>query len=140
MLALARSKSADGSTSRTAATEARDWLVAEISPRQFISHKASLSSGTWMGWFDMAVWLKTPAGAMQPLQLELVYRDSGGEKRIAVDQCPAGGHKTVLLNAALALSINGRVQWAAFVLKKLAPEIKVNLDLWHFIPQERRRA
>jgi len=118
--------------------EARDWLVTEISPRQFVSHKASLSVGEWMGWFDMAIWLKTPAGAMQPLQLELVYRDRSGEKRVPVDQCPTGTHKTVLLNAALPLSVNGRVQWAALVLKKLSPEIKISLDVWHFIPQERR--
>lgn len=118
--------------------ETRDWLVAEIPPRQFIAHRASLSSGTWMGWFDMAVWLKTPAGAMQPLQLELVYRDAGGEKRVPVDRCPEGGHKTVLLNAALPLSVQGRVQWAALVIKQLAQEVKVSLDLWHFIPQERR--
>lgn len=124
---------------QTPVSEARDWLVAEIAPNQFASHKASLSQGSWMGWFDMAVWLKTPAGAMQPLQLELVYRDGAGEKRIPVDHCPAGGHRTVLLNAALPLSITGRVRWAAFVVKKLAPEIKVSLEQWHFVPQERRQ-
>lgn len=122
-----------------AANEARDWLVAEIPPRQFLSHRASLSKGSWMGWFDMAVWLKTPAGALQPLQLELVYRDGAGEQRVAIDRRPQGGHRTVLLNAALALSVNGRVQWAAFVLKQLEPEIQVSLEQWHFVPQERRQ-
>lgn len=121
-------------------TEARDWLVTEISPEQFSGHRSALAQGSWMGWFDMAVWLKTPAGAMQPLQLELVYRDASGEHRVAVDRCPAGGHRTVLLNAALPLSFSGRVRWAAFVLKRLAPEAKVSLDLCHLVPQERRTA
>lgn len=121
-------------------TESRDWLVTEISPEQFSSHRSALAQGSWMGWFDMAVWLKTPAGAMQPLQLELVYRDASGEHRVPVDRCPAGGHRTVLLNAALPLSFAGRVRWAAFVLKRLAPEAKVSLDLCHLVPQERRVA
>lgn len=122
----------------TTDTEARDWVVTEIPPEQFSSHRSALAQGSWMGWFDMAVWLKTPAGAMQPLQLELVYRDGSGEHRVPVDRCPAGGHRTVLLNAALPLSFSGRVSWAAFVLKRLAPEIKVSLDLSHLVPQERR--
>ncbi|WP_341939382.1 hypothetical protein [Marinimicrobium sp. C2-29] len=127
------------SSSPYAANEARDWLVAEIPPRQFIGHRSSLSRGSWMGWFDMAVWLKTPAGALQPLQLELVYRDQSGEHRVSIDRCPQGTHRTVLLNAAMALSVNGRVQWAAFVLKQLEPEIQVSLEQWHFVPQERRQ-
>lgn len=125
-------------SSPSVANEARDWLVAEIPPRQFISHRDSVSKGSWMGWFDMAVWLKTPAGALQPLQLELVYRDGSGEHRVAIDRCPQGSHRMVLLNAAMALSVNGRVQWAAFVLKQLEPEIQVSLEQWHFVPQERR--
>lgn len=119
-------------------SEARDWLVTEIAPHQFSAHRSALAQGSWTGWFDMAVWLKTPAGAMQPLQLELVYRDGSGEQRVAVDRCPAGGHRTVLLNASLPLTVSGRVQWAAFVIKRLAPEIKVTLDTCHLVPQERR--
>jgi len=119
--------------------ETRDWLVTEIAPHQFSAHRSALVQGNWTGWFDMAVWLKTPAGAMQPLQLELVYRDGAGEQRVAIDRCPVGGHRTVLLNASLPLTISGRVQWAAFVLKRLAPEAKVSLDLCHLVPQERRQ-
>ncbi len=118
--------------------ETRDWLVTEIAPQQFSAHRSALSQGSWTGWFDMAVWLKTPAGAMQPLQLELIYRDSAGEQRVAIDRCPVGGHRTVLLNASLPLTCSGRVQWAAFVIKRLAPEIKISLDLCHLVPQERR--
>lgn len=135
MSVLARSKT---DRFRTPVPQPRDWLVTEIPVQEFGSHRAALKVGSWMGWFDMAVWLKTPAGAMQPLQLELVYRDSSGEKRVRVDHCPSGGHKTVLLNAALPLSVSGQVEWAAFVVRKLAPEVKVTLDEWHFIPQERR--
>lgn len=123
----------------TPVQETRDWLITEVPPEQFSAHRSALTRGSWMGWFDMAVWLKTPAGAMQPLQLELVYRDDSGEQRVAVDQCAPGGHRTVLLNAALPLSVNGRVTWAAFVLKRLAPEAKVTLDLCHLVPQERRK-
>lgn len=120
--------------------EARDWLVAEVSPNQFIDHRAALSRGQWTGWFDMAVWLKTPAGATQRMRLELVYRDGSGEHRVPVDECPAGGHKMVLLNGSAPLTISGRVQWAGFFLKQLAPEVLVNLDLCHLAPRERRRA
>lgn len=123
----------------TPVAAARDWVIAELDPEAFAAHRSALSRGSWMGWFDMAVWLKTPAGAMQPLQLELVYRDDSGEQRVAIDHCAPGGHRTVLLNAALPLSVNGRVKSAAFVLKKLAPEAKVSLDLCHLLPQERRR-
>ncbi len=123
----------------TPVEKAQDWVVTEISPDSFSVHRSALSRGSWMGWFDMAVWLKTPAGAMQPLQLELVYWDENGEHRVAVDHCAPGGHRTVLLNAALPLSISGRVTRAAFVLKRLAPEAKVSLDLCHLIPQERRK-
>lgn len=140
-MALLAKSNVDSShaSSLYAANEARDWLVAEIPPRQFIGHRASVSRGSWIGWFDMAVWLKTPAGALQPLQMELVYRDGSGEHRVAIDRCPQGTHRTVLLNAAMALPVNGRVQWAAFVLKQLEPEIQVSLEQWHFVPQERRQ-
>lgn len=123
-----------------AASPARDWLVSELRPTLFTEHRAARLREPWTGWFDVAVWLKTPAGAMQRLRLELVYRDGTGEHRVSVDECPAGGHKTVLLNGSLPLSVTGRVQWAGLFLKRLAPEILVNTDLCHVQPRERRAA
>lgn len=100
-------------------------------------HSAWTPTGLWHGQFDCAVWLRTPQGLAQPVQLFLRYVDNQGEKNIFIDRCSAGSFRTVLLNGSTSLSVNGRVRSLEFQLVG-AMAMTVMIEEWHLVPQQRQ--
>jgi hypothetical protein len=115
-----------------------DLQLTTVAPSQICEHSAFTSKGSWRGMFDIAVWLHTPAGVTQPLQLALRYRDAAGVQTIHIDRCGHGSHRTVLLNGSQPLRVQGAVQEAALYLVGVDPDIVVSLEEWHLVPQPRR--
>lgn len=100
-------------------------------------HRAWSSTGHWQGLFDCAIWLRTPQGIAQPLQLFVRYVDNQGEKNVFVDRCSAGSYRTVLLNGTLQLYVQGRVRDLAFYLVGAGTGMNVLVEEWNFMPQQR---
>jgi hypothetical protein len=101
-------------------------------------HRAWIGSGLWQGMFDCAIWLRTPQGIPQPLQLQLRYQDNQGEKAIFIDRCSAGAYRTVLLNGSILLTAMGRVRGLSLWAINAAPAMEALVDEWHLVPQQRR--
>lgn len=135
---LRSSRNQDVRHARHANTETMDLHLAEVPPRLFLGHPNAQSRTSWNAWFDIAAWLRTPAGVMQPLQLVLKYHDDTGEQQILIDHCKSGSHRTALLNASLAVPVNGHVRRAGLYLSGVDRGIVIFLEQWHMVPQERR--
>lgn len=122
----------------TGAAQIMDLHLAEVPAAHFASHPAAQARGAWRGMFDIAVWLRTPAGVFQPLQLVLKYQDDNGNQQLLIDRCHSGSHKTVLLNASLPITAAGRIARAGLYLKSVDRGIVIFLEECHLIPQERK--
>lgn len=112
--------------------------LAEVPPSLLSEHREWSPDTPWQGSFDIAVWLRTPAGLSRPLQLALSYQDAEGEKVLPVDRCPDGAHHSVLLNGAVRLGVHGKVRDLALVLVDKSANTLVMLDEWHIVPQQKR--
>lgn len=110
----------------------------DLPPQILSEHRSWISSGHWQGMFDCAIWLRTPQGIQQPLQLLLRYQDSQSEKSVVVDRCAAGAYRTVLLNGSVMLSVMGRVRELSLRLINASPSMEALVDEWHLVPQQRR--
>lgn|SRR5690554_2285966 len=113
----------------------KDLLLVEVPTSIFLGHSAAQRRGLWQGMFDIAVWLRTPLGVREPLQLVLKYWDDNGAQRIVLDRCYPGSHRTVLLNASFSLAASGQIHRAGLYLKATARPSAAYLDEWHLIPQ-----
>lgn len=112
------------------------WLV-DVPLSILSEHSSWTYSGNWQGGFDCALWLRTPAGLQHPLHLVLKYIDSSGEKILQIDRCQTGGHRTVLLNGSVTLSVTGRVRDMGLYLLGAHDTIAA-VEEWHMTPQQRR--
>ncbi|MDQ2075982.1 hypothetical protein [Marinimicrobium sp. ABcell2] len=121
----------------TEPSSAKDLYLVEVPPPIFLGHPASQRRGVWRGVFDIAVWLRTPTGVQEPLQLILKYWDDSGVQQLALDRCHIGGHRTVLLNASFLLRVTGQVRRAGLYIKSIGRRPAVYLEEWHLIPQDR---
>lgn len=111
----------------------RNILAVDV--ESFMGHVAFTASAIWQGYFDCAVWLRTPRGLSLPVQLVLRYIDAQGEKTVFVDRCGARAGRTVLLNGALFLRISGKVREASFFLMDDNNAGDVIPEESHFQPQ-----
>lgn len=112
------------------------WLV-DVPHSTFSEHSAWLSSGSWQGRFDCALWLRTPAGLNHPLQLVFKFIDNSGEKIVSIDRCQPGNHRTVLLNGMIKLNVNGRIREAGLYLLGKSNAV-IALEEWHVTAQQKR--
>ncbi len=110
----------------------------ELPPQLLSEHQSWVGSGLWQGHFDCALWLRTPQGIPQPMQLALRYVDSQGEKIMPIDRCAAGAYRTVLLNGSLLLKVAGRVKELSFHLLDVSTSMEIIVEEWHLVPQQRR--
>ena len=115
----------------------KDVLLVEVPTQIFLGHPAAQQRGRWQGMFDIAVWLRTPLGVREPLQLLLKYWDDNDAKKIVLDRCYPGSHRTVLLNASFSLTATGQIRRAGLYLKDTGRPSSVYLDEWHLIPQNK---
>lgn len=113
----------------------KDVLLVEVPTAIFLGHSAAQPRGRWQGMFDIAVWLRTPLGVREPLQLLLKYWDDNDAQKLVLDRCYPGSHRTVLLNANFSLAANGQIRRAGLYLKGTSRPSAVYLDEWHLIPQ-----
>ena len=112
------------------------WLV-DVPLSTFSEHSAWLSSGSWQGRFDCALWLRTPAGLTHPVQLVFKFTDNSGEKIVSIDRCQPGNHRTVLLNGMITLNVNGRIREAGLYLSGKSNAV-ITLEEWHVTAQQKR--
>src|SRR5690625_1283376 len=71
---LERSHAGSGSTN--------DVLLVDVPAATLLGHPAAQQRGRWQGMFDVAVWLRAPAGLPEPLQARRVgERGTGAEWR-----------------------------------------------------------
>lgn len=106
-------------------------------PLDRFNHAVSEEGGArWEQLFEVAVWLKTPSGLAQPLELVLKYRDDAGEHQVFLDRCARGSHRMLLLNGCLSLAFAGRVKAASLALKSVARSQIIVLEEWHLAPQQ----
>lgn len=113
----------------------KELLLVEVPVPIFLGHPASQKRGRWQGRFDIAVWLRTPLGVREPLQLLLKYWDDNDAQHLVLDRCYPGSHRTVLLNASFSLAAAGQIRRAGLYLKSTGRTSGVCLDEWHLIPQ-----
>lgn len=123
--------------SHASSDSSNDLLLVEVPTPTLLGHPAAQQRGRWQGMFDVAVWLRAPAGLPEPLQLLLKYWDENGAHKIVLDRCWPGNHRTVLLNASFSLAATGPIRRAGLYLKATAHPSAVQLDEWHLIPQGR---
>jgi hypothetical protein len=115
-----------------------DLCLTAVAPSQLCEHGAWTPKGSWTGTFDVALWLRSPAGVMEPLQLVLRYEDASGMQTVYIDRCSPGSHRTVLLNGSVPVRVQGAVRDAGLYLMGVDPDIVIALEEWHLVPQIRR--
>lgn len=127
---------AENQKQQTSAARARHLL--DLPVLALAEHSAWTPTGLWQGQFDCAVWLRTPQGLPQPVQLFLRYVDNQGEKNVFIDRCHAGTFRTLLLNGSIALPVNGRVRSLEFHLVGANGAAEIGEEEWQLVPQQRQ--
>lgn len=116
----------------------RKHRLMEIPLSQLSQHSAWTATGYWQGDFDCALWLRTPTGLQQPVQLAVCYRDSQGDKTLFVDRCAAGSYRSALLNGPIHMVVNGKVSELGVYLVGVGDVGDVSVDEWHFVARQKR--
>ncbi len=109
--------------------------MVNISTGHIQTHAHWQASGSWVGVFDVAVWIRMPNGCKHPLQLALRYSDEEGEKSLAVDVFMPSAFSCALLNGSVNLQVSGRIHDVGLYLVGAEGDLLANIEEWHLTPQ-----